>query len=987
MTEKVGSISYEITLDMSQLISAEREVARRLGRVGAEGDKLQTKFTAIAAGISAALSAIAIESLVSKLVSAQRQFDVMFASLKTVTGGVDQASSAWERLTKFAAETPYSLEQSVEGFVKLKALGLDPSERSMRSFGNTASAMGKSLMQMIEAVADASTGEFERLKEFGITASTQGNKVAFTFQGVTTTVKKSASDIKDYLMKIGEVNFAGAMSERMNTLDGDISNLDDSVQSLFRTVMQSGFGDLIRTAAQDANKAISELTTSIKDGGLTDFFSTMRSILPAVEVAVVSLSGAMTARLVVAFIAVAEKAAWATAAMVTMNTTVGTFGALMTALGGPIGIAITATALLALNWDKLGFSAKNAADITTESASRIAAAIKKSGKAAETDLSSQLAETEKNIKKLKESRSREKVSYTGPASDDVIAGIDEKLDAYEKARANIKAAMNGLGGGGGRGTINPDLVTPAAPDKVDPKQAAEDAKYLAQLRVRATQDAIKQINLEEQAALADNQERMIKGEVSEKAAQEARTLIAQQFIAKRQELKERDAESAASANIAMTLGEEQKILAVREEAMRKASALEKMGVITHKEAEREKAVATFEATQRLNELVERLTQTQADTKISAATTELAKIDMIRQEAYRRADAAVRSGAITFAQAEADKAKAAVDAQNAIRQTMASVNPLGQLEREYQDKLAIVQFYEQQMAKAGVDATAFGEQKRAELATQFTQQRQQLAESEFAMQSNGNKFLMDSLNAMSSTATSSIMGLINGTMTAQDAMRGLASTILNEAVGSLVQIGVQYIKNAMIADTVAAADTARKAANGTIYAASVSAQVAGMSSIAAMNAFAATAAIPIVGPALAPEAAAVAAATATGLGAPAIATAPIAGARQYGGPVSADSLYRVNESGKSEMFVAGNGSQYLMPTANGKVVPADQVGVRAAPTVIIQNLGAPLTVKSQSFDEKSNTLRLLVGEIAGQIRDNTGPVWSALKSSTNVQSRL
>ena len=35
--------------------------------------------------------------------------------------------------------------------------------------------MGKDLSQMIEAVADATTGEFERLKEFGIKAGKEGD--------------------------------------------------------------------------------------------------------------------------------------------------------------------------------------------------------------------------------------------------------------------------------------------------------------------------------------------------------------------------------------------------------------------------------------------------------------------------------------------------------------------------------------------------------------------------------------------------------------------------------------------------------------------------------------------------------------------------------------------------------------------------------------------------------------------------------------------
>jgi TP901 family phage tail tape measure protein len=50
-----------------------------------------------------------------------------------------------------------------------------------------------------------------------------------------------------------------------------------------------------------------------------------------------------------------------------------------------------------------------------------------------------------------------------------------------------------------------------------------------------------------------------------------------------------------------------------------------------------------------------------------------------------------------------------------------------------------------------------------------------------------------------------------------------------------------------------------------------------------------------------------------------------GGRQYGGPTSAGSLYRVNETGAPEMFTAANGNQYMLPTQNGSVTPADSVG--------------------------------------------------------------
>jgi hypothetical protein len=179
------------------------------------------------------------------------EFESLRASLKTVTGSSEAAAKAFATIRTFAAQTPYSVKELTAGFIKLKALGLDPSERALKSYGNTASAMGKTFNDMIEAVADASTGEFERLKEFGIKASSQGDQVSFTFQGVTTTVKKNANEIQEYLLKIGETNFAGAMDLQSKTLNGAFSNLGDAVEGFLDTVAHSGLGEALGEIARD----------------------------------------------------------------------------------------------------------------------------------------------------------------------------------------------------------------------------------------------------------------------------------------------------------------------------------------------------------------------------------------------------------------------------------------------------------------------------------------------------------------------------------------------------------------------------------------------------------------------------------------------------------------------------------------------------------------------------------------------------------------
>lgn len=217
--------------------------------------------------VAAAFSGAAITGFLGKVVAVQREFDVLNSSLKTVTGSSAAAEREMAWLKDFAKETPFGLAQATQGFVKMKALGLDPTRAALTSFGNTASAMGKDLNQMIEAVADASTGEFERLKEFGIKAKKEGDQVSLTFQGVTTTIKNSAAEITQYLENIGNVSFGGAMEERAKTLDGTIAALGDTWDELFRTVSTNNVGSLIFDSVTLANGALEDATTLLRAMG------------------------------------------------------------------------------------------------------------------------------------------------------------------------------------------------------------------------------------------------------------------------------------------------------------------------------------------------------------------------------------------------------------------------------------------------------------------------------------------------------------------------------------------------------------------------------------------------------------------------------------------------------------------------------------------------------------------------------------------------
>jgi len=232
--------------------AAFKSVRGNLAGMGRGVTGLQTQLLGLA-GIGG------IGFLAKKLIDVNAEFQTIKSSLKTMTGGTKEAAEAFELITEFATETPFDLQQVTQSFIKLKALGLDPSSEALRSYGNTASAMGKSLDQMIEAVADAATGEFERLKEFGIKAKKQGDEVTFTFQGVETTVKNSSENIQGYLRGIGDVNFSGAMADQMKNLTPAFDNFQTAINLLAVKVGEAGVNEAISEMVNNTTAWIESL--------------------------------------------------------------------------------------------------------------------------------------------------------------------------------------------------------------------------------------------------------------------------------------------------------------------------------------------------------------------------------------------------------------------------------------------------------------------------------------------------------------------------------------------------------------------------------------------------------------------------------------------------------------------------------------------------------------------------------------------------------
>lgn len=213
----------------AELSKTQKEMARLQGQTSALGQAFKGAFAALSAlGVIAGLA-----ETIKYVVQTTATFEKFKAVLTNTLGSQRAAAEAFDLIQKTAATTPFSLEQVTEAYIKLANRGLKPTELALKSFSDIAASQGKELDQVVEAVLDATQGEFERLKELGIKASKSGEQITFAFKGIKESVENTPEAINAFLQALGQIEgVAGATDSVSATLAGQWSNLGDSAGQL-----------------------------------------------------------------------------------------------------------------------------------------------------------------------------------------------------------------------------------------------------------------------------------------------------------------------------------------------------------------------------------------------------------------------------------------------------------------------------------------------------------------------------------------------------------------------------------------------------------------------------------------------------------------------------------------------------------------------------------------------------------------------------------
>ena len=322
-------------------------------KLGGNAIEISENMIAGVAGLSAALAGLGAVA-----VRSAAQMEQTEKAFTTLLKSADLAKDFLAELERFAAATPFELPGLLNASKRLLAFGFSAQQviPILTAIGDSAAALGMgeegisrltTAIGQIQAKAKVSAEEMNQINETGIPAwqllaDTIGTTVPQAMDMASKGMIDGATGVQAILTGMNK-QFGGMMAEQSQTLNGMMSNIQDSIGQLSTVVgkeITEAFN--LKDAAAEFQDTLGEFTAIAKQSGIGE---ALRQMVPTeVGMAIGALAAVITSTAVPAIVLLTAQAAKAVLAFVGIT--------------GPIGIAVAAIGagayLIWDNWAALG---------------------------------------------------------------------------------------------------------------------------------------------------------------------------------------------------------------------------------------------------------------------------------------------------------------------------------------------------------------------------------------------------------------------------------------------------------------------------------------------------------------------------------------------------------------------------------------------------------------------------------------------------------
>lgn len=236
--------------------ASNQEIKDMLKQTSNEGDKTDSVLGKIGKSVAGIGVAFAAQELVSKIVAVRGEFQQLEISFRTMLGSEEKANQLMGQLTETAARTPFDLKSVADGARQLLAYG-DSAENineDLIRLGNIASGLSQPLGDIVYLYGTTMTqGRLytQDLNQFTGRGIPMMRELASIFgvaesevKGLVEAGKVGFPEVQKVIQNLTNEGgmFYNLMQEQSKSIPGQISNIQDSIDSMFNEIGRNSEG-------------------------------------------------------------------------------------------------------------------------------------------------------------------------------------------------------------------------------------------------------------------------------------------------------------------------------------------------------------------------------------------------------------------------------------------------------------------------------------------------------------------------------------------------------------------------------------------------------------------------------------------------------------------------------------------------------------------------------------------------------------------------
>jgi len=222
-----------------------------LGRLKKSVFSLQSAFVGLGAGL-----------ITRNLVNTGKNLENLRVRLKFLLKDTNEGAKAFENMTKFASQVPFSLEeiQSGSGILATVTDNADDLQKMLEITGNVAATTGldfRTAAEQIQRSFSAGIGAADLFREKGVR-----NMLGFK-AGATVSIEETVKAFEKVFGRGGR--FGSATDELAGTFEGTLSMIGDKIFNFKKVLLEAGFFEELKNQFGDLDKFLAENTKQIED--------------------------------------------------------------------------------------------------------------------------------------------------------------------------------------------------------------------------------------------------------------------------------------------------------------------------------------------------------------------------------------------------------------------------------------------------------------------------------------------------------------------------------------------------------------------------------------------------------------------------------------------------------------------------------------------------------------------------------------------------